>query len=185
MKIIALIVGFLLSAQMSYTFLGERDNNVLLPNAEVLSDTAVADNTLVSLTPTMTLTPTQTPTPSLTPTIKITQTPTLTPTPSPIPQPDYTSEQINGFIDRFAGQYGVDPHVLRRIAICESGFNPKAVNGTYGGLYQFSPSTWRNNRILMGEDTDANLRFNAEEAAQTAAYMFSIGKGYSWPNCTP
>ena len=38
------------------------------------------------------------------------------------------------------------PLVLRRIAQCESGGNPRAISpgGTYRGKYQFSRSTWRN-----------------------------------------
>ena len=38
------------------------------------------------------------------------------------------------------------PLVLRRIAECESGGNPRAISpgGTYRGKYQFSRSTWRN-----------------------------------------
>jgi len=37
----------------------------------------------------------------------------------------------------------------------------------------------------MGEETDANLRFNAEEAVQTAAYVLKENKAYIWPNCLP
>ena len=132
-------------------------------------------------TPTLMPTPTPTPTPTLTPSL----TPTVAPTPTPIPPPPVTSEQIHGFIERFAGQYGVDPNVLRHIAVCESGFNPLAVNGPYVGLYQFSVSAWQNNRALFGEDPDPALRYDAEESAQTAAYLLSIGKGYLWPNCQP
>ena len=37
------------------------------------------------------------------------------------------------------------PRVLRRIAECESGGNPRAVSpgGTYRGKYQFMRSTWK------------------------------------------
>lgn len=89
------------------------------------------------------------------------------------------------FIERFAGQYGVDPNVLRHVAVCESGFRADAINGPYAGLFQFNVNTWKNNRKLMGEDTNLDLRFNAEEATQTAAYLMSIGKRGIWPNCYP
>jgi len=134
-----------------------------------------------TLTPTPT--PTSTPTPSPTPSPRPTPTPTMTPTPTPLPQPTYNSEQINVFIERFAGQYGVDPNLLRHIAVCESNFNPAAINGPYAGLYQFSLITWKNNRQLMSEETNTDLRFNAEEAVQTAAFIISIGRGSIWPNC--
>jgi len=131
--------------------------------------------------------PTPTPSPSPTPTPKPTSTPTVTPTPTPLllPPPPATPEQILSFIERFAGQYAVDPNVLRHIAVCESGFNPLAVNGPYAGLYQFSSSAWQNNRIPMGEDSNPALRYSAEESVQTAAYIISIGKIYLWPNCQP
>lgn len=132
-------------------------------------------------------------TPTTTPTLAPTRIPTLTPspspipspTPTPIPQPQFSQEQIHGFIERFAGQYAVDPNVLRHIATCESGFNASAVNGPYIGLYQFGASAWQNNRLIMGEDPDLSLRFNAEESVQTAAYIISIGKKGLWPNCFP
>ncbi|MEJ2441741.1 MAG: transglycosylase SLT domain-containing protein, partial [Patescibacteria group bacterium] len=101
------------------------------------------------------------------------------------PQPVFSAEEIHGFIERFAGQYGVDPNVLRHLAVCESGFNPLAVKLNYVGLFQFSPNTWIKYRQLMGEDIDISLRANAEEAVQTAAYVLSLGQTYIWPNCAP
>jgi len=127
--------------------------------------------------------PTRTPLPTSLPTsIPL---PTKVPTPTSIPQPQYTSEQIHGFIERFSAQYGVDANIMRHIAVCESGFNASAVNGPYAGLYQYGKTSWTTNRVIMGEDPEPTLRFNAEEAAQTAAYMVSIGKGWVWPNCFP
>jgi len=130
-------------------------------------------------------TPTDTPSPSPTPSPEPTLRPTPSPTKTPAPQPQFTSQEINGFIDRFAGQYGVDPNVLRRIAICESGFNPLAFNTGYAGLYQFGPITWKNIRVQISEDPALDLRYNAEEAVQTAAYAISQGKIGIWPNCQP
>ena len=109
----------------------------------------------------------------------------LADTATPVPVPTATSQEINGFIDRFSAQYGVDPNVLRHTAICESGFNPGATNGSYVGLFQFGPITWQKYRNLMGEDGNITLRANAEEAVQTAAYVYSIGATGIWPNCVP
>lgn len=128
-------------------------------------------------------TPVATPTPS--PTLVPTPTMTPLPTPTPVPARVDTSEEIQGFMERFAGQYGVDANVLRKVAVCESGFNPLAVNGGYAGLYQFGPTAWRNNRALMGEDPDLGLRFDAAASVQTAAYVITIGRGSIWPNCFP
>lgn len=147
-------------------------------STRVLAETVTATPIV---TPTIIPTPTETPTPSPTP-IK---TPKPTPKPTPIARPRFSSQEINGFIDRFGAQYGVSPHVLRKIALCESGFNSGAYNSGYGGLYQFGATTWKNLRKKMGEDPDVELRFNAEEAVQTAAYALGLGKSGLWPNCAP
>lgn len=141
--------------------------------------TVVVPSPLPSEEPTPSPTPTLMPTPSLTPK----PTPTATPSPTPIPKPSYTSEQVNGFIERFAAQYSVDPNLLRHIALCESGFDSSAYHAGYAGLFQFGTSTWKNVRSKLGEDTDANLRYNAEEAVQTAAYALHINIAGIWPNC--
>lgn len=146
------------------------------------SDKKVLSEKTVS-TPTLSPSPVATPIPTPTPTPSPSATPIKTPTPTP--RPLFTSEQINGFIDRFGAQYGVDPNVLRYIALCESGFNQFAYNAGYAGLFQFGPATWKGLRAEIGEDTNADLRFNAEEAAQTAAFALSKGKAGIWPNCRP
>ncbi len=138
----------------------------------------------VAVTPTPTPSPTESPTPSPTPSPSPTPIPTKTPKPIPTPTPVSPAE-INALIDRFSGQYAVDPNVMRHIAICESGFNPLAVSGAYVGLFQFGPITWKNIRKEIGEDINIKLRFSAEESAQTAAYALSQGKRGIWPNCAP
>lgn len=139
-------------------------------------------------TPETAIAPSQTPSPTPTPTNSPTPKPTNTPTPTPKPTPAIppaTSAEVNGFIDRFSAQYGVDPNVLRHIAICESGFRSNAKNGPYIGLYQFGEITWKNLRKEFGEDTNSDLRYSAEESVQTAAYALSKGKSGIWPNCIP
>jgi len=151
---------------------------------------AVMTTSSVTPTPSITPSPKPTPSPSPAPTLVPTPKPLATPKPTakagtPVPQPKFSSQQINEFIDRFAGQYGVDPNVIRHIAICESGFNPSARNYIYTGLFQFGPITWQNIRVKMNEDDNINLRLNAEDAVQTAAYAISIGDKAIWPHCYP
>lgn len=140
---------------------------------------------IVETTPEPTQSPTPTPTEKPTPVPTKKPTPTPIPSPTPEPLPPVSPEEIHGFIERFAAQYGIDPNVLRHLAVCESGFNPLAYNIGYAGLYQFGPITWAKFRRQMGEDIDPDLRFNAEEAVQTATYVLSIGRGGIWPNCLP
>jgi len=150
--------------------------HLIRPKIDVLGE---KEEIIVTPSPSPTDSPTPEPTPTPTPV------PTPKPTPTPVPQPTYSSQQINEFIDRFAAQYNVSPHILRHIALCESGFNPEALYVGYAGLYQFGPITWKNVRIKMGEDPDISLRYNAEEAVQTAAYNLSINNAGIWPNCAP
>jgi hypothetical protein len=131
--------------------------------------------------------PTSLPTPTSTPTPKPTPTPRPTPKPTPTlkPQPKFTSQQIYEMTNKYAGVFGLDANVIRYIAICESGFNPLAHHYIYAGLFQFSPGTWKAYREKMGEKTDIDLRYNAEDAVKTAAYILSLGGSQNWPLCYP
>jgi len=183
MKWLALIILFVLTFYTGY--FGTRFIYYKNSKSKVLSKTS--EISLVGMSPTSTVSqiPTQTPSPSLTSTPTTVPTNTPTPTPTHIPQPVVTSEEIHKLMERFAGQYVVDVNVLRHVAVCESGFNPNASNHGYAGLYQFNKTAWVNNRHLMGEDINTDLRFNAEESVQTAAYLISNGKRSLWPNCYP
>lgn len=129
-------------------------------------------------------TPTATPTPSPTPSPKPTHTPTPTVSPSPTPIPyTYTREQMDEWFTKYANHYSVDRSKLWNIAVCETGLRPNAVNWIYGGLFQFSPNTWESNRKLMGLDTNADLRFNPEEAIRTGAFVLSTRGSGAWPSC--
>lgn len=92
-------------------------------------------------------------------------------------------EEINVLIDKYAQEFGANPDLMKSIAKCESRFRAEAVNGSFGGMYQFLASTWSSNRNAMGLDPNPDLRFNAEEAIRTAA--FKMGRdGYgAWPSC--
>lgn len=105
--------------------------------------------------------------------------------PSPSPQPQFSSEEIHGFMEKYSNEYGTDINIIRHIAVCESGFNPKAQNLSYAGLFQFSPNSWQHYRGLMSEDGNKDLRLHAQEAVKTAAYVLSINQAYIWPNCVP
>ncbi|NMC99470.1 MAG: transglycosylase SLT domain-containing protein [Bacteroidales bacterium] len=162
---------------------------LILINIQKSKNIVLSQNTQTETKNEFTPTPSEPSTPSPTPIATSTPktTPKLTPKPTktPSPQPYYSSEQIYELINRFAGQYGVSPDIMRHIALCESGFNYKASNAGYAGLFQFGTTTWKNLRSEFGEDTNPDLRYNAEEAIQTAAYVLSKNKGGIWPNCYP
>jgi len=128
-------------------------------------------------TPTPTSTPTPTPSPTPTPM----PTPTLTPNPIPIP---LTSANLEDLFTKYANLYSVNKDLLKKIAACESGYNPNAKYGDYIGMFQFSSGAWINSRALMGQDGNLDLRTNAEESINTAAFKISRGEISAWPNCS-
>jgi hypothetical protein len=149
----------------------------------IIATTAVATGILAP-TPTPTSVPTPTPTaiPTPTSTPKPTATPTPSPTPTPTPVP-VTAEQLDEWFTKYSNHYSIDRQKFWNIAVCESGLRPSATNGIYGGLFQFSPATWKTTRAAMQMNPDPNLRFNAEEAIKTAAFKTSVSGLASWPNC--
>ena len=150
--------------------------NVLGAQTSPLTDNWGNSIALDFNSPTPTFTPTPTPTP--------TDTPTPTPSPSPTPTPfPVTGEQLDNWFTQYANHYSVDRALLWHIAACETGLRTNAVNWIYGGMFQFSPNTWRANRELMGMDTNPDLRFNPEEAIRTAAFVLSTRGAGAWPHC--
>lgn len=121
--------------------------------------------------------PTATPTPTNTPT------PTPTNTPTPTPQPIVTSSDLESLFGKYAGEYSVDKELLKKIAKCESGFNAGASFLDYGGMFQFSSSSWSSTRQQMNQDPNPDLRYNAEESIKTAAFKISVNGPSAWPSC--
>lgn len=103
---------------------------------------------------------------------------------SEVPEVSKVSEVSNGWFEKYGQEYGVEPDLLVRIALCESGLNPSSTNGAYGGLYQYTPRTWMSTRTAMGLDPNPDLRFDPEEAIRTSAFKVSRGGINAWPNCS-
>ncbi|MBI5123593.1 transglycosylase family protein [Candidatus Roizmanbacteria bacterium] len=134
-----------------------------------------------ALTPKPSPTAIPTPSPTNTPTPIATPTPTSIPTPSPTPTPVTDLESL---FAKYSSQYSIDKNLLKRIADCESHFNPNAnYQNIYLGMYQFGEQTWISIRTKMNLDPNPGLRTNAEEAIKTAAYKVSIGGQSAWPHC--
>lgn len=87
------------------------------------------------------------------------------------------------WISKYSTQNGVNPQTLRKIAECESGMQPNAVNGQYGGMFQYHPTTWESARKEMNKDTNPDLRYDAEEAIATAAHTLATQGTHPWPVC--
>jgi peptidoglycan hydrolase-like protein with peptidoglycan-binding domain len=72
------------------------------------------------------------------------------------------------------------PEILRRIAECESGGNPRAISpgGQYRGKYQFSRETWRN---LGGSGDPADAPEWQQD--RLALKLYRLRGTAPWPNC--
>ncbi len=120
------------------------------------------------------------------PTVSPTVLPTIAPTTAPVViTPPVAPSELDTLFEMYANQYGISSATLKVIANCESKFNPSALskNGLYGGLFQYSPSTWASTRRSMGLDESPELRFNAEEAIKTTAFKIANGGIGAWPHC--
>jgi hypothetical protein len=81
---------------------------------------------------------------------------------------------------RTSGGSGRVPAVLRRIAECESGGNPRAISpgGQYRGKYQFSRETWRG---LGGRGDPADAPEWRQD--RLALKLYRQSGTAPWPNC--
>ena len=72
------------------------------------------------------------------------------------------------------------PAILRQIAECESGGNPRAISpgGLYRGKYQFSRDTWRN---LGGSGDPADAPEWLQD--RLALKLYRLRGIAPWPNC--
>lgn len=161
-----------LFASLTLVFSSFRGGEVI-PSPTVFSSPLISLSTHFEYT---VITETPIPTPTKRPT------PTFTPTPTP--RPTLSASSLDDLFTTYASRYNVDRELLKRIAFCESKFNPAATNEIYGGLFQFSESAWRVTRVRMGENQQPELRFNAEEAIKTAAFKISRDGVAAWPNCS-
>ena len=127
--------------------------------------------------------PTPTPSPTVTPTPTPLPTATPTPIPTAIPTPIPAPGDIEGLFDKYSNEYRVDKGLLKKIADCESHFNPGSRSGVYGGMFQFAEQTWISIRNSMNIDPNLDLRFSAEESIRTASHMIALGKQNAWANC--
>jgi len=104
------------------------------------------------------------------------------PTPKPVAPPVHeavaNSGSVQDIILAAASSHGVDGGWMVRIARCESGLNPRAINpaGPWIGLFQFAPATFRGHG---GTDI-----YSPTQQANIAAAMLAGGQAHQWPVCS-
>jgi soluble lytic murein transglycosylase-like protein len=111
---------------------------------------------------------------------------TSTPAPAPAPQPkpahhpiaapaaNWPHTVVVADIVAAAQRWGDDPNWLLRIASCESGLRPNAINrsGPYYGLFQFLMSTFLHN--------GGHNIWDPADQANIAAKMIAHGQAHQW-----
>jgi hypothetical protein len=92
----------------------------------------------------------------------------------PIEAP-WTEAEMIALIDEAAAAFGQPREDMLRVARCESGLNPNAVNptGSYG-LFQFVATTWASTPYA------AYSAFDPWASANAAAWMWSVGRRGEW-----
>lgn len=94
-----------------------------------------------------------------------------------------TGSSVEQIIREAARRHGVDEEYLLRIARCESGLNPSAVNHGYNengnpsGLFQHLSGYYPARAAKYGYSPDV---FDAYSNANTTAAMFADGQQYLW-----
>jgi hypothetical protein len=88
----------------------------------------------------------------------------------------HSEKEILKFIGKAAKKYGQSKRVMERVARCESGLDPCAVNrsGPYYGLFQFLKSTWKTTPYKKRSIWDP------EAQALATAWMWKQGRKNEW-----
>jgi soluble lytic murein transglycosylase-like protein len=95
-----------------------------------------------------------------------------------------SNQNFDELFEYYGKKYEVSPDLLKKIAFCESRFNPLAKTKLYSGLFQFSERSWIASRKRMNLDINPDLRYSPIEAIKTAAFKISIDRGSgAWPVC--
>jgi hypothetical protein len=88
--------------------------------------------------------------------LKITGAPQPEPQLSPKPP---KATQYDAIIEKYAGDYQLDPHLIRSIIATESGFNPKAISPKGArGLMQLMPATAARLGVQNSFDPEQNIQ---------------------------
>jgi hypothetical protein len=89
------------------------------------------------------------------------------------------AEAVRAVVLAAAMSHGVDPDVMDRIALCESGYNARAMNGPYVGVFQLGST--KQKQFLAEGYTDL---FDAAQQANFVAERLAAGEIASWAGCT-
>lgn len=102
--------------------------------------------------------------------------------PTEIQPPLWENPSTQEVINKYATEYGVDPLLLDKIMVCESGRNKDAINkkdpngGSYG-IMQYQKPTWEYFEKKYGQDLDF---YSYHDQIKMTAIAVSDGQGSHW-----
>jgi len=98
--------------------------------------------------------------------------------------PDIPNLPPKAFITKYAVEYGISENTMLKIAKCESGLKPNAINYNDGGkgkhsvgIMQFQRSTFDYWSSKLGEKLDY---YSYHDQIKLASYMVSEGQARQW-----
>jgi len=101
------------------------------------------------------------------------------------PAPIVPEGEIQQYIHDQAVAHGLDPARMLRIAKCESGFRPDAINRSYyagggnpSGIYQYLPETWT--RISSRSGLGVGNVFDWQQNVRVTMWAFANGYANEW-----
>lgn len=88
---------------------------------------------------------------------------------------------VPGMIWAAARRYGLDAERMRRIAFCESKYQPGATSrGGHRGIFQFDAQTWQGRAPLAGVSPDFAVAYDAGANVAVAAATMARGEWSRW-----
>lgn len=92
---------------------------------------------------------------------------------------DLQNRSIDEVIDYYAGYYGTDASLMKKVMQCESQGDPDMVgdHNLSHGLFQIQKSTWNRFTKQMGETLDYTRSF---DQIKVTAWAFAHGDGPEW-----
>jgi hypothetical protein len=94
--------------------------------------------------------------------------------------------EVDRAISESAAEFRTDDVKLRKIARCESKFDPHADSGQYKGLFQQEADYWRRRVADFNAHHDPDVGDNIYspfDNSRVSARMLAAGMDEHWPNC--
>lgn len=91
------------------------------------------------------------------------------------------SGDVPGMIWAAARRYGLDAERMRRIAWCESKYQPGVTSrGGHRGVFQWEAASWQGRAPIAGVSPDFQMAYDARANIEVAASTMAAGQWWRW-----